>query len=175
MDAYFWAKALHLVSVVSWFAGLFYLGRFFIYPAEALQKPEPDRSVLVAQFTLMEKRVWGAITSPASGATLLTGAWLLYLSGAWRMPWFHVKAGLLVLLFVYHSVSNRYRLNLEKGDAKPVRFYRFWNEAATVLMFGIVFTAVFKRVAGAGYGLIAVAILSAIGTAVFVLTRRARR
>lgn len=174
MDAYFWAKALHLVSVVSWFAGLFYLGRLFIYHAEALQKPEPDRSVLVPQFTLMERRVWRAITAPASGATLLTGAWLLYLTGAWRLPWFHLKAALLLLLFAYHSVSNRYRLNLEKGEAKPVRFYRFWNEAATVLLFGIVFTAVFKRVAGAGYGLLAVLALTTIGMTVFLVSRRRR-
>jgi putative membrane protein len=172
MDAYFWAKALHLVSVVSWFAGLFYLGRLFIYHAEALQKPEPDRSVLVAQFALMEKRLWRAITSPAAGATLLTGLWLVFLSGAWRLPWFHVKIALLVLLFAYHEMSNGMRLKLEKGVARPVRFYRFWNEAATVLMFTIVFTAVFKRAAGAGYGLLAVAVLTAVGTGVFVLTRR---
>lgn len=175
MDAYFWAKALHLVSVVSWFAGLFYLGRLFIYHAEALRKPEPDRIVLVAQFTLMEKRLWGAITAPAGGATMVTGLWLLYLTGAWRLPWFHVKIALLVLLFAYHGATNRFRLDFEKGVARPVRFYRFWNEAATVLLFTIVFTAVFKRVAGAGYGLLAVAILTAVGMGVFVWTRRRRQ
>jgi putative membrane protein len=173
-DAFFWAKALHLVSVVSWFAGLFYLGRLFIYHAEALQKSEPDRSILHAQYTLMEKRLWRAITSPASGATFLTGVWLLYLSGAWRLPWFHVKAVLLLALFTYHSVSNGFRVNLAAGRARPMRFYRFWNEAATVLMFGIVFTAVFKRVAGIGYGMIAVAVLTVIGTTVFLLSRRSR-
>jgi putative membrane protein len=175
MDAYFWAKALHLVSVVSWFAGLFYLGRLFIYHAEALQKAEPDRSILRAQYALMEQRLWRAITSPASGATFLTGAWLLYLSGAWRLPWFHVKAVLLVLLFAYHGVSNRFRLDLAQGKARSIRFYRFWNEAATVLLFGIVFTVVFKRVGGFGYGMLAVAALTFVGMTVFLLSRRSRK
>jgi protoporphyrinogen IX oxidase len=174
VDAYFWVKALHLVSVVSWFAGLFYLGRLFIYHAEALQKPEPDRSVLAAQFALMESRLWRAITAPAGLATLLTGLWLIYLTGAWRLPWFHVKIVLLVLLFAYHGVCNRFRLDLEKGIARSVKFYRFWNEAATVLLFTIVFSAVFKRAAGAGYGLLAVAGLTGVGMTVFVLSRRSR-
>jgi putative membrane protein len=123
----------------------------------------------------MEKRLWRAITAPAGLATLLTGLWLLYLSGAWRLPWFHVKIMLLVLLFAYHGACNRFRLDLEKGSARPVRFYRFWNEAATVLLFTIVFTAVFKRAAGAGYGLIAVGVLTSVGVTVFVLTRRGKK
>lgn len=172
MDTYFWAKSLHLVAVVSWFAGLFYLGRLFIYHAGALEKPEPDRSVLVPQFMLMERRVWRAIVSPAAGATFLFGIWLAVLTEAWREPWFHVKVALLVLLTAYHALSNRYRLDLEAGKARTVKFYRFWNEAATVLLFAIVFTAVFKRAAGAGWGLLSVAVLTAVGMGVFLAKRR---
>jgi putative membrane protein len=175
MDAYFWAKALHLVSVVSWFAGLFYIGRLFIYHAEALQKGEPERGLLATQFAVMERRLWRAIMAPAAIATLLTGTWLLYLSEAWRLPWFHLKAVLLVILYGYHDACNRMRLKLDRGQARPVRFYRFWNEAATVLLFMIVFTAVFKRVGGAGYGLVAVAVLTLIGMSVFLMIRRSRR
>ncbi len=171
MDAYFWAKALHLVSVVSWFAGLFYIGRLFIYHAEALQKPEPERGILTAQFSLMERRLWRAIMVPAAIATLGTGTWLLYLSEAWRLPWFHLKATLLVILYGYHDACGRMRLKLDRGQARPIRFYRFWNEAATVLLFVIVFTAVSKRIAGAGYGLLAVAALTVVGMAVFLATR----
>ena len=172
MDTYFWAKALHLVSIVSWFAGLFYIGRLFIYHAEALQKPEVERDILTAQFSLMERRLWRAITVPAAIATFLTGAWLLYLSGAWRLPWFHMKAVLLVILYGYHDACGHMRRKLAKGQARPLRFYRFWNEAATVLLFTVVFTAVSKRVAGAGYGLLAVLALTAVGMAVFMVTRR---
>ncbi len=172
MDFYPFLLSLHLVAVVSWFAGLFYLGRLFIYHAEALAKPEPDRSVLVTQFTLMQRRVWRAIVSPAAGATFLFGIWLAVVTGAWRLPWFHVKIALLVLLTAYHALSNRYRLELEAGKARSVRFYRLWNEAATVLLFTIVFTAIFKRAAGAGWGLLAVAVLTAVGMGVFLAKKR---
>lgn len=175
MDAYLWAKALHLVSIVTWFAGLFYLGRLFIYHAEALAKPEPDRSVLVPQFAVMERRLWAAITAPAAGATFLTGAWLLYLTEAWKLPWFHAKLVFLVLLYAYHGRSGRIRRKLLSEDPASfpsIRALRFWNETATVLLFAIVFTAVSKRAAGAGYGLIAVAILTAVGMGLFLAKRR---
>ena len=174
MDAYFWAKALHLVSVVSWFAGLFYIGRLFIYHAEALQKPEPERSILVAQFGIMERRLWRAITTPAMIGTLVFGLWLIH-AAPWPIlsqPWFHAKLALLVLLFGYHGYCGRLRRDLGKGLARPVKFYRFWNEAATLLLFTIVFTAVFKRAAGAGWGLLAVAALTAVGMGVFMGTKK---
>jgi putative membrane protein len=174
MDLYSLAKALHFVSIVSWFAGLFYLGRLFIYHAEALQKPEAERAVLLPQYTLMESRLWRAITAPAAFATLLTGGWLLYQTGAWRLPWFHLKAVFLVLLFAYHGTSNGLRLRLAAGKARTVRFYRFWNESATLLLFAIVFTAVFKRFAGLGYGLVAVAVLTTVGMTVFMVSRRGK-
>jgi putative membrane protein len=174
MDAYFWAKALHLVSMVSWFAGLFYIGRLFIYHAEALSKPEAERSVLAPQYTLMERRLWLAITAPAGAATLLTGLWLLYLTQAWRLPWFHLKLVFLLLLFVYHGGCNRHRLDLALGKARGVRFYRFWNESATLLLFLIVFTAVTKRPMGAAYGLLAVLILTAVGMGVFLAKKKKR-
>lgn len=175
MQSYHWALALHLVSVVSWFAGLFYLGRLFIYHAEALDKPEPARSVLVSQYTLMEGRVWRAILSPAGGATFLSGAWLLYLTGAWRLPWFHVKLVFLVALFAYHGVSNRLRLDLQAGKSRSVRFFRFWNESATLLLFLIVFTAKFKAPMGAAYGLAVVLLLAAVGMVFFLRARRRKR
>jgi len=174
MDSYFWAKALHLVSVVSWFAGLFYIGRLYIYHAEALQKSEPDRSILVAQFSLMERRLWRAITTPAMIGTLVFGLWLIH-AAPWPIlsqPWFHAKLALLVVLFGYHGYCGRLRRELETGASRPLKFYRFWNETATVLLFSIVFTAVFKRASGAGYGLLAVAFLTVVGMTVFVATRR---
>jgi protoporphyrinogen IX oxidase len=180
MDSYFWAKALHLVSIVSWFAGLFYIGRLFIYHAEAQTKPEPERGILTTQFALMERRLWRAITTPAMIGTVAFGLWLLY-AAPWpilNQPWFHAKLSLLVLLFGYHGYCGRVRRNLAKADTNTsqkvptVKFLRFWNEAATVLLFCIVFTAVFKRASGAGYGLFAVAILTVVGMTVFLGTRR---
>jgi len=180
MDSYFWAKALHLVSVVSWFAGLFYIGRLFIYHAEAQAKAEPERAILTTQFALMERRLFRAITTPAMVGTVVFGLWLLY-AAPWpilNQPWFHAKLSLLVLLFGYHGYCGRVRRNLAKADSDPtqkvptVKFLRFWNEAATVLLFCIVFTAVFKRASGAAYGLFAVAILTVVGMTVFLGTRK---
>ena len=172
MGYYQWALALHLVSVVTWFAGLFYLGRLFIYHAEALQKPEPDRSVLLPQYALMERRLWRAITAPAMVATLFSGSWLLYITEAWRLPWFHVKLVFLILLFAYHDRSGKIRKDFLIGKSGTVRSLRFWNESATVLLFAIVFTAIFKRPIGAVYGLLAVVVLTGVGMGFFLWSRR---
>jgi putative membrane protein len=177
MDAYFWAKALHLVAIVSWFSGLFYLGRLFIYHAEALSRPEAERAVLEPQFALMERRLLRAITTPAMLGTLVFGLWLVHASPnpVLSQGWFHVKLALLVLLFAYHGVCGRIRRGLEAGKAPSVGFLRMWNEAATVLLFTIVFTVVFKRIAGFGFGILAVAALTVLGMGVFFATRRGRR
>ena len=172
MEFYPWALSLHVVSIVTWFAGLFYLGRLFIYHAEAVQKPEPDRSVLLPQYILMEGRLWRAITVPAMIATLFSGSWLLYITEAWRLPWFHVKLVFLILLFAYHDRSGVIRKNFLKGKSGTVRSLRFWNESATVLLFAIVFTAIFKRPIGAVYGLAAVLVLTAVGMLFFLRSRR---
>src|SRR5437868_728050 len=94
--------ALHLVAVVSWFAGLLYIVRLFIYHVEAEARPEAEKSVLQAQFQIMERRLWYGITWPALIATAATGGTLMVLTHAWDAPWFQLKSGLLVLLFLYH-------------------------------------------------------------------------
>ena len=176
MEAYAWAKALHLVSVVSLFAGLFYLVRLFIYHVEALDQPENERSVLVPQYILMEKRLMAVIVNPALIGTTVFGLWLMERSHAWTQSWFQVKLCLLLLLFTYHGFCSRIRRQLAKGNCKWSSWsLRIWNEAATALLFAIVFTAVFKRPVGAWFGLIAVTVLGIAGGAVFFLTRRSRQ
>ncbi len=176
MDVYSWAKALHLVSVVSWFAGLFYLVRLFVYHAEALEKPAAMRDILVPQFALMEKRLWHGITIPAMIGTTVFGLWLMDLIQAWNQPWFLVKLGFLIPLFLYHGICGRIRGQLLAGNCRwTSRHFRMWNEVATVLLFAIVFTAVFKRPLGAGYGLLAVAVLGALGMTVFLGVKKSRR
>jgi putative membrane protein len=173
MDAYLWAKSLHLVAAISWFAGLFYLVRLFVYHVEALEKPEAEQRVLLPQYVLMEKRLWRAITTPAMLATVVFGVWLMGLAKAWTQPWFHVKLLFLILLFGYHGVCGRVRRQLAEGKCRwSGRGLRAWNEAATVLLFAIVFAAVFKRPLGAGYGLAAVLLLLAVGMALFKAARR---
>jgi len=176
MDVYAWAKALHLVSIVSLFAGLFYIVRLFIYHVEALEKPENERAVLAPQYALMEKRLWHAIVNPALIGTTVFGIWLMIQIHALTMPWFHVKLVLLFFLFGYHGLCSRIRKQLAKGYCKwSSKSLRLWNEGATVLLFTIVFTAVFKRPIGAGYGLVAVVVLGVVGGTVFFLKRRSSR
>ena len=121
MDAYAWAKALHLVSVISLFAGLFYSVRLFIYHVEALEKPEHERAVLIPQYTLMERRLWLAIVNPALIGTTVFGLWLMWQIHAWTQPWFHVKLALLFLLFGYHGICSRIRRSQSRCEGLQCR------------------------------------------------------
>lgn len=176
MDAYSWAKALHLVSVVSWFAGLFYIVRLYIYHVEAMGKSETERAVLLPQYALMEKRLWRGITTPAMIGTVVFGLWLMVLIHAWTQPWFHVKLALVFGLLAYHGLCGRIRRQLASGQCRwTSRSLRIWNEVATLFLFTIAFTAVFKRPIAAAYGLAAVLILGALGISVLAFARPKRQ
>ncbi|HEX6668112.1 MAG TPA: CopD family protein, partial [Gemmatimonadales bacterium] len=85
--AYLWLKAFHIIGVVAWFAGLFYLVRLFVYHVEAAERPEPERAVLQPQFALMERRLYLIITQPAMLVTMLTAVGLLVLQPGWLRDW----------------------------------------------------------------------------------------
>ena len=140
-------KALHIIGVVSWFAGLFYLVRLFIYHVEAHDELQPKRGILSEQFTLMERRLWRAITVPAMVLTAVTGFWLITYFPLMNSPWLHLKLGLLVVLFAYHVHCGWIRTKLASG-ARPFSSgqLRIYNEVATVLLVGIVFAVVSKLV-----------------------------
>lgn len=172
MEAYPYVKALHLVAVVSWFAGLLYIVRLFIYHVEAAARPEPERAVLQAQLALMARRLWFGITVPAAAGTLVFGVWLMILVRAWEAPWFQLKAGLLVLLFAYHGACGKIRSDLAAGRIRLTsKQLRVWNEAATALLFAIVFAAVTKSVSATGKGMLGVLLFGAL----LVLALRLRR
>lgn len=158
MGAYPYLKALHLVAVVSWFAGLLYVVRLFIYHRENAARGEPDRSVLHAEYVRIERMLWYRIAWPAFLATALFGLWLMALVRAWESPWFHLKLGLLALLVAYHLLCGRIRKDLEAGRCRLSSLQlRLWNESATLLLFAIVFTAVLKSPSAAGKGMLGVA------------------
>jgi putative membrane protein len=140
-------KALHLVSMVCWFAGLFYVVRLFIYHTEAHAELQPKRDILIAQFTLMARRLWLGITVPAMMATVATGAWLLSYHPIAQSPWLHLKFALLAGLLAYHFHCGAIRKNLSAGIfALTAGQLRAYNEVATFLLVSIVFTAVSKSV-----------------------------
>ena len=136
-------KVFHIIGVVVWFSGLFYIGRLFVYHQEANQMPENEKTVLKAQFALMERRLWYAITWPGFWVTLGMGLALLHL---WGFPgWIHIKLILVLLLVIYHLVCGMLRKQLlEDGCRLTSTQLRMFNEIPTLLLVAIVFVVVFK-------------------------------
>ena len=176
MLAYPYLKALHLVFVGSWFAGLLYIVRLFIYHVEAAARPDAERRVLEAQFIIMERRLWYAITMPAMVLTALFGTALMILIHAYEQPWFHMKLAFLILLLGYHFYCGKIRKDLARGTCRLTsKQLRVWNEVSTFLLFAIVFTAVTKSPAMAGKAMGWVAGVAACGTAILALVRMRKR
>lgn len=140
-------KALHIIFVVSWFAGLFYIVRLFIYHTEAQAKDEPAKQILSEQFMIMEKKLWWIITTPAMFLTLIFGVWMLVLNpGLLQQPWMHLKLSFVALLLVYHFVCQRIMRRLAKNIFTwKSNGLRLWNELATLCLVAIVFLVVLKN------------------------------
>jgi putative membrane protein len=134
-------KALHIIFVVTWFAGLFYMFRLFIYHSEASSKPEPAREILMSQYRLMEYRLWYFITWPSAILTLIFGSALLFSNLAFlKQPWMWAKLLLVVLLYMYHLFGERiYKSGKLDSGSYSTFSLRLWNEVATLFLFGIVF------------------------------------
>lgn len=133
---YLWVKVFHVVFMVSWMAGLFYLPRIFVYHAEARDGDEPRRSVLGKQFTHMERRLYRIIMNPAMMLTWITGLTMLALQQSFvRESWLWLKLLLVTLLTVYHVICGRTIDGFERGTiAKSGEWYRVFNEAPTVVL-----------------------------------------
>lgn len=141
-DAYLWIKALHIISVMSWMAGLLYLPRLFVYHCEA-----ENGSDLSEKLKLMELRLLKVIMRPARIATLIFGAILtLNLDGdQWLSLWLLVKLGCVVLLYGIHDIMNKWRIQFYiDANLRTQKFYRVMNEVPTVLMVLIVFVVILK-------------------------------
>jgi len=136
-----WLKALHLISMVAWFAGLFYMFRLFVYHAENADKPETTRLL-----TLMAKRLYTMITVPAFLATLVVGVAMLVANPAYlSMGWMHAKLTLVLLLICYHHYVGYVRKRFARGDVfLNSRQCRVWNEVPTLLLIAIVLLAVLR-------------------------------
>lgn len=145
--AYSWFKAFHIVGIVVWFAGLFYLVRLFIYHAEANQEPEPARTILKNQYQIMEKRLYSIITTPGMLVTIAMAIGLLTTEpDVLKEGWLHVKLGFVVLLIGYHHYCKRLMKQLAEDKCKwNSQQLRALNEAPTVMLIVIVLLAVFKN------------------------------
>lgn len=145
--AYYWFKAFHIFGVVAWFAGLFYLARLFIYHVEADMETEPAQSILKKQYSIMEKRLYSIITTPAMVLTVAMAAGLLYVMPEYlHQSWMHAKLGFVGLLLIYHFYCGRLIKQLEKGECKwNSKTLRFFNEGPTLLLVVIVMLVIFKN------------------------------
>jgi putative membrane protein len=153
-------KALHIIFVVTWFAGLFYMPRLFIYNTEANLLADQERSILQKQFAVMLRRLWFGITWPSAVITLLMGLWILSASGWLAMVfrpegrWLLVKLIFVLLLYAYHLSLHLIFKQEMRGEFKySSNQLRIWNEVATVFLFAIVMLVVVKQAMSAVWGL----------------------
>lgn len=144
---YLWFKAFHIVGVVVWFAGLFYLVRLFVYHVEANEQPEPARSILQQQYQIMEKRLYKLITTPGMVLTVAMAIALVVTNpDLLKQPWLHVKLAFVGATVVYHHYCARIMKQMAAGEFKwSGQQLRGLNEVPTVFLVIIVLLAVFKN------------------------------
>lgn len=138
-----WVKAFHIIAMVAWFAGLFYLPRLFVYHADTTD------TVSLERFKTMERRLYYGITWPAGIATTVLGLWLLtyMLPYYQKAVWMHAKLSLVFILWGYHMMCGHYVKQFKhNNNARSSRFYRMFNEAPTVLLIAIILLVVLKPI-----------------------------
>ena len=173
---FLYLKAIHIIFIVTWFAGLFYMPRLFVYMSEAHYKQEPAKSILTKQLTLMASRLWYGITWPSAIITLAIGTTMLINQPEWLTYGFmHIKLTLVFLLYLYH-LSLQYLFNqIKKGVFKySSQQLRFWNEVSTLFLIAIVFLIVLKSALSMVWGvagLLVVTLLIVTGIKVYKKNR----
>ncbi len=169
-------KALHIIFVVTWFAGLFYIVRLFIYHVEACQKQETEKNILTEQFKIMEKRLWYGITWPSAVLAVLFGTILLiHTPDFLEMPWMRVKLIIVTLLVGYHFLCGKI---LEKLKTNTVNFtsnqLRIWNEMATIFLVSIVFLVELQNTFNWVYALLGLLVFSGLLMIAICIYRKIR-
>ena len=158
---YEYLKALHIIFVITWFAGLFYMPRLFIYNTEANEKPQPEKSILQQQFFIMMKRLWFGITFPSAILTLIFGMIVMF-KGGWNKVllneqgrWLLVKLCFVLLLYIYFFSLHKIYKQQTKGVFKySSQQLRIWNEVATIFLVAIVMLATIKQSISFVWGLV---------------------
>lgn len=137
---YEWIKALHVIAVISWMAGMLYLPRLFVYHCEAEIGSKQSET-----FKVMERRLLKAIINPAMAVTWLAGLWLAWQGGWYVSGWFHAKFTLVLIMSGVHGFfTARVRDFANDANTRSQKFYRIINEVPTVLMIGIVILVIVK-------------------------------
>lgn len=149
---YLIVKAIHIIFMVSYFAGLFYLVRLFVYYKDTDEFENPKKNILREQYVYMARRLWNIITVPAFVLMLLSGITMIFLNPTLlKLPWFHMKLTFLLGLFGYHFWSWKKVLQLKKlkTETLPIKNVKLRqaNEIATFILFLVVFTVILKHLA----------------------------
>ncbi|MCH2233170.1 MAG: CopD family protein [Crocinitomicaceae bacterium] len=149
-------KALHIIFIVTWFAGLFYIVRLFVYQVEAREKPAPENQILGKQFKLMAKRLWFGITWPSLILSFIFGPWLLIENpNLLKAPFMHIKLTFVFGLLLYHIYCHVIFKKLQREEGSYTsNFLRIWNEVATLFLVAIVFLIVLKSSLNWVYGVV---------------------
>jgi protoporphyrinogen IX oxidase len=136
---YLWIKALHVVAIISWMAGLLYLPRLFVYHADVGPGPQSET------FKIMERRLYRYIMTPAMVVAWATGLFMAADAGAFQQPWFHVKALLVLLLTASHFHDGILLCGFaQDANVHSSRYFRVINEIPTLLMIGVVVMVIVK-------------------------------
>lgn len=156
---YLYIKALHIIFIVTWFAGLFYMPRFFIYNTEAGERSEVEKNILRTQFGIMMKRLWFGITWPSAILTLILGPWMWYLLGSFPQ-WLVIKLVFVIGLYIYHfSLHAIYKQQMRGVFKYSSQQLRIWNEIATIFLVAIVMLAVVKQNMSVVWGIVGLILL----------------
>ena len=175
---YLYIKALHVIFVICWFAGLFYIVRLFIYTKEANEKEEPAKSILTAQLLLMQRKLWFIITWPSFIGTFVFGTWMLILNPAiLSFPWMWLKLTFVGLLALYHLQCHAYYLQQKAGIFKATSFkLRLFNELATVFLVAIIFLIIVRSSSSLVWGMLGLFVFASILMgAVFIYKRHRKK
>jgi len=176
-EYYNYIKALHLIFVITWFAGLFYIPRLFIYHIEAWQKPSPDKEILSEQLKLMTKRLWYIITWPSAVLATIFAIWLLILQPVWlQQPWMHIKLLFVVLLIIYHLRNHWIFKKFQNDEINfSSNYMRIWNEGATLILFAVVFLVILKSTFNWIFGVLGIVVLGVLLMLGIKLYKRIRK
>jgi putative membrane protein len=168
--------SIHIIFVVCWMAGLFYIVRLFIYHTEAQGKPEPDRTILSKQFEIMERKLWYIISVPSMVLVLAAGITMVFLRPYYlQFGWLQIKLCFVVGLLVYHFICQNKMKQMAAGNFKWTSTQlRIWNEVATLFLFAIVFLAVLKDAVNWVYGFLGLVGLAVILMLAVKLYKRVR-
>ena len=161
---FLYVKALHIIFIVTWFAGLFYIVRLFIYQVEAENRLEPAKEILQTQYKLMSKRLWYIITWPSAILASFFGIWMLYKNPIYlEMPWMLVKLSFVLGLYFYHGYCQKIYSQLQKNIVRYSAFkLRIFNEISTIILFAVVFLVTLKSAINWIWGVVGIVLFGVL-------------